>query len=44
MAGAAMDGRPELLDDIAWVLSVFKDDDEVAVELAQAAPAQSAKR
>jgi CRISPR-associated endonuclease Csn1 len=33
MAGAAMDGRPQLLDDIAWVLSVFKDDDEVATEL-----------
>ena len=29
MAGAAMDGRPELLDQIAWVLSIFKDDDEV---------------
>lgn len=33
MAGAAMGGRPELLDGIAWVLSVFKDDDEVAAEL-----------
>jgi CRISPR-associated endonuclease Csn1 len=33
MAGAAMDGRPELLDQIAWVLSVFKDGDEVAAEL-----------
>jgi CRISPR-associated endonuclease Csn1 len=33
MAGAAVDGRPELLDQIAWVLSVFKDDDEVAAEL-----------
>lgn len=33
MAGAAMDGRPELLDGIAWVLSVFKDDDEAAAEL-----------
>lgn len=33
MAGAAMDGRPELLDRIAWVLSVFKDDSEVVEEL-----------
>ena len=33
MAGAATDGRPELLDGIAWVLSVFKDDDEAAAEL-----------
>ena len=33
MAGAATDGRPELLDSIAWVLSVFKDDDEVIAEL-----------
>lgn len=33
MAGSAVDGRPELLDQIAWVLSVFKDDDEVAAEL-----------
>lgn len=35
MAGAAMDGRPQLLDEISWVLSVFKDDDEVAAELAK---------
>jgi len=33
MAGAAMGGRPELLDQLAWVLSVFKDDDEVIGEL-----------
>lgn len=33
MAGAAMDGRPEWLDQIAWVLSVFKDDKEVIGEL-----------
>lgn len=33
MAGAAIDGRPELLDQIAWVLSVFKDDEEVTAEL-----------
>ena len=33
MAGAAMDGRPELLDQIAWVLSVFKEDEEVSAEL-----------
>ncbi len=33
MAGAAIQGNPELLDEIARVLSVFKDDDEVAAEL-----------
>lgn len=33
MAGAAMGGSPESLDRIAWVLSVFKDDEEVAAEL-----------
>ena len=33
MAGAAQGGQPEALDQIAWVLSVFKDDDEVTVEL-----------
>jgi len=33
MAGAAVDGRPELLDQIAWVLSVFKEDEETATEL-----------
>lgn len=33
MAGAAVADRPELLDGIAWVLSVFKDDDEAAAEL-----------
>ncbi|MDP2826065.1 MAG: type II CRISPR RNA-guided endonuclease Cas9 [Sulfuritalea sp.] len=33
MAGAAMDGRPELLDNIAWVLSVFKEDEETTAEL-----------
>jgi len=33
MAAAAIDGRPELLDQIAYVLSVFKDDAEVEAEL-----------
>lgn len=33
MAGAAMAGNSDLLDRIAWVLSVFKDDAEVASEL-----------
>ncbi len=33
MAGSAMSGNPELLDNIAWVLSVFKDDSEVETEL-----------
>lgn len=30
---AALDGNPELLNRIAWVLSVYKDDDEVEAEL-----------
>jgi len=30
---AALDGNPELLDQIAWVLSVYKDDEEVETEL-----------
>jgi len=29
----ALEGRPQLLDDIAWVLSVYKDDAEVETEL-----------
>lgn len=33
MAGAALEGKPELLDNIAWVLSVYKDDAEVESEL-----------
>jgi len=33
MAAAALEGRPELLDQLAFVLSVFKDDDEVRREL-----------
>lgn len=33
MAGAATSGSPELLDQVAWVLSVYKDDDEVTAEL-----------
>lgn len=33
MAGAALEGDPELLDRIAWVLSVYKDDSEVEREL-----------
>ncbi len=35
MAGAASCGRPELLDDIARVLSVYKDDDEARAELSK---------
>ncbi|MDQ7058559.1 MAG: hypothetical protein Q9N62_08995 [Ghiorsea sp.] len=35
IADAAMDGRPELLDGIAWVLSVYKEDDEVQRELSE---------
>ncbi|MRR49875.1 MAG: type II CRISPR RNA-guided endonuclease Cas9 [Rhodocyclaceae bacterium] len=33
MAGAATGGNPELLDQVAWVLSVYKDDEEVEAEL-----------
>lgn len=33
LAGAAVAGQAQLLDSIAWVLSVFKDDQEVANEL-----------
>lgn len=33
MAGAAQTGDPDLLDRIAWVLSVYKDDTEVEREL-----------
>lgn len=29
----ALDGNPDLLDQIAWVLSVYKEDDEVRIEL-----------
>ena len=35
MVGAAVDGKPELLDQIAWVLSVYKEDEEVERELAK---------
>lgn len=33
MTNAALNGQPELLDQIAWVLSVFKDDEEIETEL-----------
>lgn len=33
IAGAAFDGRPELFDSIATILSVYKDDDEARAEL-----------
>lgn len=33
MANAALNGEPELLDQIAWALSVYKEDDEVIAEL-----------
>lgn len=33
MVNAAMAGKPELLDSIAWVLSVYKEDEEVEREL-----------
>lgn len=33
MSTAALEGRPEQLDAIGWVLSVFKDDDQIRAEL-----------
>lgn len=33
MVNAALNGAPELLDQIAWVLTVYKEDDEVTAEL-----------
>jgi len=33
MADAALNGKPDLLDKIGWVLSVYKEDDEVELEL-----------
>ena len=33
MVNAAMSGEPALLDQIAWVLSIYKEDDEVELEL-----------
>jgi CRISPR-associated endonuclease Csn1 len=33
MSGAALDGHPEVLDQIAWVLSIYKEDEEVIAEL-----------
>lgn len=35
LSGDALCGQPEILDQIAWVLSVYKDDDEVRAELAK---------
>ena len=37
IAGAALAGNPELLDQIAWILSVYKDDAEIERELAKLA-------
>jgi CRISPR-associated endonuclease Csn1 len=33
MSVQALDGNPELLDQIAWILSVYKEDEEVSTEL-----------
>ena len=33
LSGDALCGQPEIFDKIAWVLSVYKDDDEVRIEL-----------
>ena len=35
ISGTALCGQPEIFDQIAWVLSVYKDDDEVRAELAK---------
>jgi CRISPR-associated endonuclease Csn1 len=35
LSGDALSGQPEIFDQIAWVLSVYKDDDEVRTELAK---------
>jgi len=35
LSGDALCGQPEIFDQIAWVLSVYKDDDEVHDELAK---------
>ena len=35
LSGDALCGQPEIFDQIAWVLSVYKDDDEVCAELAK---------
>lgn len=43
MAGEALGGCPDLLDRIAWVLSVYKDDDEVRREL-QALPLPASEK
>lgn len=43
MANAALNGEPELLDDIAWVLSVYKDDAEVETKLRKLALPNSEK-
>lgn len=37
LSGDALCGQPEIFDQIAWVLSVYKDDDEVRAELAKLA-------
>lgn len=38
---AALDGQPDTLDQIGWVLSVYKDDDEVKTELSKLSLPQS---
>ncbi|MCM2295312.1 type II CRISPR RNA-guided endonuclease Cas9 [Rhodoferax sp.] len=40
---AALEGQPETLDQIAWVLSVYKDDEEVHAELENIALPQAEK-
>jgi CRISPR-associated endonuclease Csn1 len=35
MSVQALDGAPDLLDQIAWILSVYKEDEEVSVELSK---------
>ena len=43
IAGAAHAGNPELLDQIAWILSVYKDDTEVTNELEKLALPRSSQ-
>lgn len=43
LSTAALDGNPKALDDIAWVLSVYKDDAEVEAELGKLELPNSAK-
>jgi len=43
LSSAALEGNPKTLDDIAWVLSVYKDDAEVETELGKLGLPNAAK-